>query len=184
MAEPSSAIAGKANRFLRVIEIPAVIVLVVMMLHVTANAILRTVAGSPIQNTIEIVEYVYMPILALLGFVAAQARGEHIVADIATTHMAVRTRRVVLCAGYLLTAVVTAGFAWYGMHEAVHAYEITKTAGVSDVPAWPVYFLVPTAFAVMTVLLVGSAYRAIRGVEDDEVSDTPIYIDHTSEEIQ
>lgn len=174
MSESSSPAARIKDRLLMCIEVPAVIVLAVMMLHVTANAILRTVSGNPIQSTIEITQYLYLPVLALLGFVAAQARGEHIVADIATGYMTVRTKRVIICGGYLITAAVSAGFAWYGLSEARHAHAIGKTAGVSSVPAWPVHYLIPVAFGVMTVLLFVAAYRALRGAEDEDDFDAEL----------
>ncbi|MBF6347561.1 TRAP transporter small permease [Nocardia flavorosea] len=149
------------------IEVPAVIVLFVMMIHVTANALLRAFASSPIQNTLEITQYIYLPIIALLGFMAAQSRGEHIVADLVTHYFPRPARRAVLSGGYILASIVTAGFAWFGLEEALHARDIGQTAGVSTVVSWPVLFLVPIVFAVLTVQFGIAAVRALRGAEDD-----------------
>ncbi|MGW0177550.1 TRAP transporter small permease [Rhodococcus sp. NPDC003322] len=174
MSASSSASSTRPNRLLLFIEVPAVIVLFVMMLHVTANALLRAFASSPIQNTLEITQYIYLPIIALLGFMAAQARGEHIVADLVTHYFPLRVRRWVLFVGYVLTAVVMLGFAWYGLEDALHAREIGKTAGVSTVVSWPVQFLVPLSFGVLTVQIGYAAVRALRGYEDEDATDAEV----------
>ncbi|WP_110207556.1 TRAP transporter small permease [Nocardioides daejeonensis] len=143
------------------IEIPAVIVTFVMMFHITANALLRTFKDDPIDNTLEITQYWYLPIIAFLGFIAAQARGQHIAADLIYERLPEVSKRYVLAILSVLAAVVCAGFAKYGWGEAVHAHEIEKTAGVSDLPAWQPYYLVPLAFGVMTLQLLWAAGRAL-----------------------
>ncbi|MGW5749736.1 TRAP transporter small permease [Nocardia rhamnosiphila] len=171
MSASTRAASARPPRLRLLIEVPAVIVLFVMMLHVTANALLRAFAAAPIQNTLEITQYIYLPIIALLGFMAAQARGEHIVADLVTHYFPRPVRRAVLGAGYLAALIVMAGFAWYGLEEALHARDIGQTAGVSTVVSWPVLFLVPLAFAVLAVQLGVAAVRALRGAEDADTAD-------------
>ena len=175
MSASARASGVRPNRLRLLIEVPAVIVLFVMMLHVTANALLRTFASSPIQNTLEITQYIYLPIIALLGFIAAQARGEHIVADLVTHHFPRPARRGVLFTGYTAALIVTGGFAWFGLEEALHARDIGQTAGVSTVVSWPALFLVPIVFAVLTVQFGIAAVRALRGAEDvDENEDATV----------
>lgn len=143
------------------IEVPAVIVTFVMMVHITANALLRTFRNSPIADTLEITQYWYMPIIAFLGFMAAQARGQHIAADLIYERLPEVTKRYVLAVLSLVASVICFGFAYFGWGEAVHAREIGKTAGVSDVTAWPPYYLVPLAFGVMTLQFLLVAGRAL-----------------------
>ena len=173
MSASSSASSARPDRLRLLIEVPAVVVLFVMMIHVTANALLRAFASHPIQNTLEITQYIYLPIIALLGFMAAQARGEHIVADLVTHYFPRRVRRAVLACGYLLALIVMGGFAWFGAKAAIHAQEIGKTAGVSTVVSWPVLYLVPLAFTVLTLQLAFAAVRALRGGEDEDVEHAP-----------
>ena len=155
--------AGPRGRLRLLIEGPAVVVTFVMMVHVTVNALLRTFANIPVPATLELTQYWYLPVVALLGFVAAQTHGEHIVADLVFHRFPPPARRFVLFTGYLAVMLVMAGFAWYGLGEAVHAYDIGKTAGVSDIVAWPAYFLVPLVFAVLTVQFAMAASGALRG---------------------
>lgn len=154
------------------IEVPAVIVTFVMMVHITANALLRTFMNDPIADTLEITQYWYMPIIAFLGFMAAQARGQHIAADLIYERLPEVTKRYVLSLLSVVAAVFCFGFAWFGWGEAVHAREIGKTAGVSDVTAWPPYYLVPLAFGVMTIQFLLVALRALlKGDEQHIVTD-------------
>lgn len=148
-----------------VIEVPAVVVTFLMMAHITVNAVLRTVADQPLPNTLEYVQYWYLPAVAFLGFIAAQRRGQHVAADLIYTRLPRAAQRVVLPVMLLMSSVLSAGFAWFGWGEAVHAFDIQKTAGVSDVPSWPAYFLVPLAFASLTVQFALAAVRAAARAE-------------------
>lgn len=154
------------------IEVPAVLVTFVMMVHITANALMRTFADEPIRHTLEVTQYWYLPIIAFLGFMAAQARGQHIAADLIYERFPEATKRYVLAVLAVVSAVVCLGFAWFGWGEAVHAKEIGKTAGVTDLPAWQPYFLVPFAFGVLVVQFLYSAVRAlVKGDAQHVVTD-------------
>jgi TRAP-type C4-dicarboxylate transport system permease small subunit len=148
------------HRLAQLIEVPAVIVMFVMMLHITVNALMRTFWHSPIDNTLEVVQYIYMPIMALLGFVAAQARGQHIVADLVFEMLPSVTRRFVGAAVSLVSSLMCAAIAWFGWSYATHAQEIGQTAGLTDIPSWPVYYLIPAVFAALTVLYLSEATTA------------------------
>lgn len=159
----SEAVSGKKRSPILdlLIEVPAVIVTFVMMIHITANALLRTWWQAPINNTLEMVQYWYLPLVAFLGFIAAQYRGQHIAADLIFQMLPHVTRRFVLAAMFVLCAAVSLGAAWYGYGEAVHAMEIRKTAGVSDLISWPTYFLAPIAFGSLTLQFLYAAWQAV-----------------------
>ncbi|WP_436698047.1 TRAP transporter small permease [Nocardioides sp. BYT-33-1] len=154
------------------IEVPAVLVTFVMMVHITANAISRTFFDNPMPNTLEITQYWYLPIVAFLGFIAAQLRGQHVAADLLYERFPAVTRKYVLAVVFLLAAAVSLGFARYGWDEAVHAMDIRKTAGVSDLPAWQPYFLAPIAFASLTVQFAYAAIHAlVKGADEGPAGD-------------
>lgn len=152
-----------ARAFALVIEVPAVLITVVMMVHVTANAVMRTYLDRPIEHTLEIVQYWYMPLIALLGFVAAQLHGQHIATDLVFAKLPRSIQRTVLCSVLSLAALLAAGCAWFGWAEAVEAQEIGKSAGISTIPAWPVYYVVPIVFGVLTVQFAVEAVRGLLG---------------------
>jgi TRAP-type C4-dicarboxylate transport system permease small subunit len=153
------------------IEVPAVIVMFLMMFHITANAILRTFFDAPLPNTLEITQFWYLPIVAFLGFVAAQHRGQHIAADLIFERLPHVVRPYVLALMFALCALVSAGFAWFSWAEALHSYEIGRTALVSDLVSWPTYFLPPLAFGVLTVQF---AWAAVRSITDPSLAEAPV----------
>jgi hypothetical protein len=61
---------GSGHWPLAVIELSGVAVILGMMLHIVANAFSRTVRDVPLDNTLEITEFWYMPALALMGLAA------------------------------------------------------------------------------------------------------------------
>jgi TRAP-type C4-dicarboxylate transport system permease small subunit len=148
------------------IDIPATIVIFVMLVHVTANALLRTFAGAPLEYTLEIVQYWYMPFLVFLGFIAAQRRGQHISTDLIFGKFPDRSKRYVVSITFAVCAVLTALLATYGYGTAVEMQQINKHAGVTPVPSWPTYYLVPLAFGVMTLQLVYESVQVLRGKSD------------------
>ncbi|AFR49472.1 TRAP transporter small permease [Gordonia sp. KTR9] len=154
-----------AGRALTLAETLAAATLILMMLHVTLNAITRSFFSAPVPNTLEITEYWYMPILALIGFVTAQARREHVSIDLLFRRIPRAAQRWVIVGSHLLSAMVFAGFAWYGASEALHAYDIELTGGVSALTIWPVWILVPVSFAVLAAQFLTTAVRSIASAE-------------------
>ncbi|TWG94797.1 TRAP-type C4-dicarboxylate transport system permease small subunit [Nocardioides sp. J9] len=167
--KPNASLATRV--FTAVVEIPAVIVIFVMMVHVTANALMRTYLDHPLKYTLEIVQYWYLPILALLGFVAAQARGQHIATDLVYARLPRPFQRIVLFVVFGVSAVIIAGCAWFGWGEAQEAQRLNLHAGVSTVPSWQVYYLVPVVFGILAVQLAFAAIRGLagHGLEMEEV---------------
>lgn len=173
MPESATRLRGTARTIELMIEVPAVLVTFAMMLHISLNAVLRTWFRSPIDNTLEMVTYWYLPLVAFLGFIAAAQRGQHIAADLIYEMLPRVTRRFVLAVLFSVSSILSFGFAWFGYGEAAHAREIEKTAGVSDLIAWPAYYLVPLAFGIMTLQFLYNAVHAIRHPEDDHFLGDP-----------
>ncbi|GAA2448855.1 hypothetical protein GCM10010191_77910 [Actinomadura vinacea] len=171
MSAPESPNAGRRRGFELLIEVPAVAVTFLMMLHVTINALLRTFADAPISHTVEIGQYWYLPIIAFLGFIAAQHRGQHVAADLVFERLPAAAKPYVLAGLMAVCAVLAAGFCWFGLGEALHAFDIRKTAGISSLTAWPAYFVAPLAFGALTVQFVIAAVRAARGRGADAGAD-------------
>lgn len=153
--------AGPARGLQVLFEVPAVIVTFAIMLHTAANAILRTFANEPIPETLAIVQYWYLPIVAFLGFIVAQYRGQHIATDLVYQMLPNAVRPYVLAFVMGACSLLSLGFTWFSWPEAQHAMEIHKTAGVSDVPSWPTYYLPVLAFAGLTVLFAVAAVRSV-----------------------
>jgi TRAP-type C4-dicarboxylate transport system permease small subunit len=161
---------GHARRLLvGVVEAVAGVALITMTVHVVANGILRSFAGSPIEYTLEYVQYWYLPVIAMLGFVSAQLRGQHITADLLFQALPGSVKRWVAVGCNAICAAVMCAFAWGTWHDALHRLEIRQTAGLTDVPTWPVHFLLPLTFALLAVGFAAAAYRGVRRADFDDL---------------
>lgn len=135
----------------QIVAIPAIIVLFVMTLHVVANALMRTFVRHPLPDTLELVQYWYLPIIALLGMIAAQQAGQHIAAELIYDRLTDRGKKFYSSLGLVLCIIISVGFTWFGALEAINSAEIGRTSGATGLPIWPVYFLVPVVFATLAV---------------------------------
>ena len=147
------------DRWLTVTTAAAVIV---MMLHIVTHALARSLFDAPIYGTNEIVEYWYLPIVALLGIPAAQLQQEHITVTMAIERAKPATAAVFTVFACLLGTLVSIAFAWFGLSKALENTAIGSTADVSDVITWPVYYLVPVVFVLLAVLYILDAVAILR----------------------
>lgn len=161
------------DRFLTIIEVAAVIVLVVMMLHVVINALSRSLFKMPIYATLELTQFWYLPALTLLGLIAAQARNEHIVADLLFDSFPAIMRKWTSVSVNVITAVVAGLIAWYGLSEATHSFDKMIMAGATDFPLWPIETLLTVAYAIFAIQLLYTAIRIARFGEEEDPDGIP-----------
>lgn len=143
------------------------VAIIVMMGHIVLHALMRSLFNTPIYGTNEIVEYWYLPVVALLGIPAAQLQKEHITVSMVTERARTSTTAVFTVFACVLGALVSLGFAWFGLMKALENTAIGSTADVSDVITWPVYFLVPLIFVLMAVLYVIDAFAIVHTGEPE-----------------
>lgn len=139
------------KRLISIVDSLAAVVLIVMTLHVVMNALSRSLQSRPIEYTLEYVQYWYLPIIAMLGFLSAQLRGRHIVTDLIFQALPPVTKRAVAMSIQGACALVMAGFAWGTWGSALHSATVGQSAGVTDIPTWPVYFLVSITFSILAI---------------------------------
>lgn len=156
------------GRLFTLIEISAVIGLLAMMVHTVANAFSRTVFGEPITGTLERVQYWYMPLIVLLGFVIAMHRGEHVWADMFFSRLPTASKRYVAAGASIVCAAVCALTVVYSLVHAQHNREIELTAGLTDIAAWPFTYLVPLTFALFGAQYIRLASKQLRGNDIDD----------------
>lgn len=146
----------------RVLAILTTLVLVIMMVQVVAHAALRSLFNAPIYGTNEIVTFWYMPLVVLLGLYAAQLNDEQITVTILTSRLSRFASTVFKVFALVLGAAVSVGFAWFGFHEALEKMAVGATARATDIIIWPIYFLVPVAFLMLTYLLIANIITTFR----------------------
>ena len=118
------------NGAIRVLEVAAAALIMLMVVAILANVVSRAF-GAPIAGTTELVAYLWLPAIACVGFVVAQARGQSIEADILYSRLPARIRREVRFLTSLVAALACVGFTWYGTVAAAHALRIGMTAPAS-----------------------------------------------------
>lgn len=141
--------------------------IIIMMLHIVIHALTRSLFDAPIYGTNEIVEYWYLPIVALLGIPAAQLQKEHITVTMAIERARPATASVFTVFACILGALVSLAFAWFGFMKALENMAIGQTADVSDIITWPVYFLVPIVFILLATLYLLDAVLIARTGEPE-----------------
>lgn len=151
----------------RVLTTITAIAVIVMMLHIVVHALARSLFDAPIYGTNEIVEYWYLPVVALLGIPAAQLQKEHITVTMVTERARPTTASAFKVFACVLGAHVSIGFAWFGLMKALENMAIGSTADVSDIITWPVYFLVPIVFVLLAALYVLDAFVIFRTGEPE-----------------
>lgn len=161
---------------LKIFNIIASVGIVIMMLHILANVLTRYLFNSPLPNTLEYVSYWYLPVVAALGFVLAKQANEFIDAPLIFDKLTWGNRRILVIMFSGMGIVVCSAYAYFTfVNEALHGLKVQTTGGVSSVPIWPVFFLVPAIFAILAVLYLIDLVRAIRGelgvhdIPDDDV---------------
>lgn len=161
MAE-RSATRDVSARAMSTLEVIAAVIVIVMMLHVVVNALSRYLFNHPLEGTNEIVSYWYLPLVACIGFVAAEYRNEHIEARLVYDRFSQRLQYEVHLGGIAVMAGMCVALAYYTGTEAVHNAEIGLTGGVSGITTWPATFGIPLAYALLAVLLVVKGWRVFR----------------------
>lgn len=126
--------------------------LIAMMVHTVLHALGRSLFQTPITGTNELVAYWYLPVIALLGIPAAQLAREHITVTLIIERMNRGNARAFQVLTALIGFSLSLGFAYFGFVEAMDRMASRSTAGVTQIPTWPVYFLVPIVFGVMSGL--------------------------------
>lgn len=157
---------GKPPRVLNAVNGVLLVVgaagVVLMMMHIVANAALRSAGSSALTGTNEYVEYWYMPTVAFLGFIIAMRERSHTEARVLFDWFPRRNQIEIDVFGLVVTAAMCAGFAVYGFQDALHNWEIGLTGGVTGVIIWPVTFLPAITYAVLTVQALIQATVVVR----------------------
>ena len=116
----------------------AILTMLLMMVHIVANAVMRTVGPKPMSGTLELVTYWYMPVVVTFGFFLATARHELIEATMLFDHIPRVNQVEWLIVSKIVLILLCGGFAWFSFQEAQHNFEIKATGGVTGMTIWPV----------------------------------------------
>jgi TRAP-type C4-dicarboxylate transport system permease small subunit len=149
-------------RVLRILEVPVAVIVLGMMFLVTANGVGRRLFGLQIPATLELSQYWFMPLIALIGIVVAHMRGEHIVADLFYSGFPDALKKGLTITTNVVIVLVLAGFTYFSASEAIDAMDHGVKAGATQIPAWPAAFIAPLAMGAFAALLIVDTIRMAR----------------------
>lgn len=143
----------------------AALALLLMMLVSVVNALGRTWFQTPIYGANEIVGQWLMPATILLAIAGTQIWKEHIDVTLMIETMDPRYLAWVRLIVSVLSAALCLAFAWYGFDTAVKQTRILATAGITSLPVWPSYYLVPLGFTVAAIIFALDAWMGFKKPE-------------------
>ncbi|WP_162915042.1 TRAP transporter small permease [Desertibaculum subflavum] len=129
------------------------IVIMVMMLHITADVLAKVLLNHPIIGTLEFVAVIYMVATIFPALPHVQWGRGNIIVELFTQKLPAQQRLGLDALGALLTFVYLGLIAWMGAETAWHRTTIgeTQDATFFEVPVWPSRW----------VLVVGAAFAAL-----------------------
>jgi TRAP-type C4-dicarboxylate transport system permease small subunit len=134
--------------------------IVLMMLIVTADVTAKYFFSRPLENTLEIVEIYFMPMVVLLPM-AFVTRGEgQLIVELFTRNLSARTNAGLDTAVGVVTLLFMVLLTWKTGEEAVTKTILldVRQSGVHTLVAWPSRWLLPIgcgAMAVAVLLRIG-----------------------------
>lgn len=124
----------------RVLNYVAMGVLVTMMLLTVADVILRYFFARPIVGSVELTEYMLVPII-FLALPWCTIKGGNPKVDIIVGRLPLRVRAALESITCLLSLGICFFICWQSFFEAGNVWERGKASDFLNVPAFPFYFV-------------------------------------------
>lgn len=153
------------------------LLLLLMMLHVSADVALKTLFGTPIKGTLEIVSYYYMVAAVFLPLSLIELTRNAVCVD-AIYNLAPRSIRLVLGALILLASAGIYGLlAAITLPDALKAYRLGEVVmGPVPISTWQSRFILPLScsFAALSCLWVFVKFCVSRREREMLISAVPV----------
>ncbi|MFI5623393.1 TRAP transporter small permease subunit [Nocardioides sp. NPDC051685] len=173
LATHSTAAETKARpgwlRVLQVIDVMSIacaavggVVLVAMMCTVIADVTRRTLSNNPLDGTLDLTQFAYMPTVIALGLGYALLRSDHIRVNLLTGSAGPRTQRILEVLGMAFTLGTAAFLMQFGAQKAQMAQQFDESSvGVDWLPIWPYRWVVVVGLAVLGFQAIAQLVRAV-----------------------
>lgn len=145
-----------ADRLSRMLAFVGALGVILMMIHVCADILARTITGASLPATVEIVSYYYMVLVAFLPLAWVERRDGMISVELVEFMMSPRMIKISDAMVAALGTVIYAVMAYATWITAVKNY-VTGTFVVAlqvKIITWPGYFLPSIGFALAAGILV------------------------------
>ena len=132
----------------RAVTVIAGLMVLIMMVHVSAEVIVRGLTGQPLFGTVEIVSRYYMVTIAFLPLIWAERRGSMVSVEMIDGLLGPTSRRISDFSVAALSTAVYLVLAWASWRIAASNFETRSfvTVVTRQLPICPTYFLPPLGF--------------------------------------
>lgn len=139
-------------------------VLTFMMLLTVSDVIMRFLFNSPILGTVELTEYLMIPVV-FLGLAWCAVRRENIKVDILIRKLNPRPRSILDSITCFFSLVIMIFITWQSYSEMAYVKESSKVSDILHIPAYPFYIVLTlSCFLLCIVLLENLIENIIQGV--------------------
>ena len=143
-----------------------------MVVHITLDVAGRTGFRNPLPGTLEFVQYVYMPVIALCAMAMAERMGQHPRVTVLLPADGTASRRAVDIIGQVTLIVVVGLLFYYGIGAAEHSIAIDESViAAINVPVWPAKVIAVIAFGAFLLQAVVVLIELVLGVSRKAVDD-------------
>jgi TRAP-type mannitol/chloroaromatic compound transport system permease small subunit len=134
----------------------ASVIVVLMMLHVTADAVMKALFNVPVVATLEAVQFYYMVGLVFLPFGYIARDRSHIVVELFTQRLQPRRLALLEVITGLLALAWVCLLGWFSAEEAITATRSGELQETSNgfIVVWPSRWFVPIGCAVMGLAII------------------------------
>jgi TRAP-type C4-dicarboxylate transport system permease small subunit len=163
--ERIKSLVGAVNLVSRWFNYLGVGVLSIMMLLTVSDVLLRFVFNRPILGTLELTEYMMVPVV-YLGVAWCAMQRKNIKVDIFINRLKARPRAILDSITCFLSLVVVVFITWQNFREIGNVWEICRVSDILHVPAYP-FFIVLTlgCFLLCVVLLINLIENIVQVVK-------------------
>lgn len=140
------------------------IAITLMMLHVAADVVGKTVFHQPMTATLEIVAWYYMVATVFLPVAYIQVRKKHLMVELFTRQMEPRAMARLEGLIAVLGAVYVGTLFVLTLDQAIISTADGELQDVTffDLPVWPSRWFLPVAVGAMTLIMILQAIRDLR----------------------
>jgi len=129
--------------------------ILVMMVHVTADVIMKYAFRQPIPGTLEVVSYYYMVAIVVLPTSFVEWTRQSIAVELLYQMMPYWLQAACVVIILSTSAAVYGGLAAISWPDAIHSFEINEIVmGPVNVVIWPARFLLPVTMFITALVCV------------------------------
>lgn len=132
------------------------VLLGIMTLHIVVDVLARNFFGRLLPYTLDVVQYLWMPGLAILALGLTELRGDHIRVTVLLDALSPLTSRLVDTLSGVVSVALVGWVTILCWEKALEARAIDEIAAGTGFPVWPGRFLVAIG---VTLMLAGAVAR-------------------------